>query len=150
MKQQQAGFTIMELMIVIAIMAIAAGIAMPSFTDFVRRNEHSSHIREVVGALALARSEAVSKRTDAVLKPLVGTNWNSGWQVEVDGTTIRQSDPFPAGYTLTFTVDTSKTALTFNSRGVLDITASETVTLTDGHGNSSSIHLPRSGSAYIR
>lgn len=54
-----AGFTLVELMITIAILAIVMGIAVPSFSEMIKRNKRASCTNELVGALQLARSEAV-------------------------------------------------------------------------------------------
>lgn len=147
MKSRYQGFTLLELMITIGIFAIISAMAIPSFTGFVERNQLSSNVRGIVGALALTRSEAVTRREDVVFEAL-GGNWNSGWQVSVGGTVLRQSNEFPTGYTLVFT--NGATELAFNARGILAVATSEIITIADGNGNSSTIQLPRSGSAYIR
>lgn len=53
------GFTLVELMITLAILAIVAAIAAPSFSDMIKRNKRVACGNELVGALQLARSEAV-------------------------------------------------------------------------------------------
>lgn len=147
MSTKQLGFTIMELMITVALVGIISAMALPSFTGFVQRNQLSSVVRGVVGGIALTRSEAVSQRQNVDFEAR-GSDWDTGWQVNADGTILRESDPFPAGYTLVFANGSTK--LTFNARGILSVTTNEQITIADGKGNSSNIFLPRSGSAYIR
>ncbi len=161
MKRSQSGFTILELMFTVSIMVLIVSMAMPSMTTFVQRNRLSGEVRGIVGATALARSEAISRRIDvAVLPrvpstPVVAADWNSGWRVmEVDsdsapfGDVIRQSDPYPTGYTMVFA--NAATALEFNPRGVLNLPANEVITLSNGKGHTVTVHMPLSGSAYIR
>lgn len=54
MKSTQAGFTLIELMIVVAIVGILAAIAIPNYTDYVRKSRRSdakSSILEVTQRL---------------------------------------------------------------------------------------------------
>lgn len=53
------GFTLVELMITLAILAIVAALAAPSFTGSIRRNERTSCTNQMVGVLQLARGEAI-------------------------------------------------------------------------------------------
>lgn len=39
MRKQQSGFTLIEIMVTVAILAIVASIALPSYTDYVRRSQ---------------------------------------------------------------------------------------------------------------
>lgn len=55
------GFTILELMITVAVLAIVVGIGIPSFQDLMRRNRLAEQTNSFVGALAIARSEAVKR-----------------------------------------------------------------------------------------
>lgn len=63
----QDGFTLVELMVTIAVMAIIAMMAAPSFTQTIRRNELSVDTGNFVNLLAETRSEAVFKQTNRVL-----------------------------------------------------------------------------------
>jgi len=54
-----SGFSLIELMIVIAIIGVAAGVALPSMRDFMRLSEVKAAATEVVGAMATARNEAM-------------------------------------------------------------------------------------------
>lgn len=85
------GFTLLELMITISILAILLGIAVPSFMSTIRSNQISATSNDLVAALNLARSEA-SKRgnTISICASSNGTNctgaadWNIGWLVFTD------------------------------------------------------------------
>ncbi|HET9485714.1 MAG TPA: GspH/FimT family pseudopilin [Xanthomonadales bacterium] len=61
------GFTMIELMITIAILAVLAAIAAPSFNDFVERARLRSSVEEVLSFLATARQEAVKRDRDVTV-----------------------------------------------------------------------------------
>lgn len=63
------GFTILELMITVAVLAIMVGIGIPSFQDMMRRNRLAAHTNTFVGALAIARSEAVKRGVPVTVCP---------------------------------------------------------------------------------
>lgn len=75
------GFTLIELMVTIAVLAIVLGIAVPSFQDFVRKNRLVATTNNLVSALAMARSEAIKR---AARVTVASANWSAGWQVFVD------------------------------------------------------------------
>jgi type IV fimbrial biogenesis protein FimT len=86
---QLSGFTIIELMIVLAIAAILAAIAAPSFTATIQNNRLVTQVNELQASLGLARSEAVKRNDNVTTCPsnngagCLG-NWQSGWIVFVD------------------------------------------------------------------
>lgn len=76
------GFTLFELLITIAIVAILAGIALPNFSELMRRMTVSETTNELVGALNLARSEAVKRGNDVEVISASGSDdWSGGWVV---------------------------------------------------------------------
>lgn len=92
------GFTLIELMVTITIAAILLGIAIPSFTSVISSNRLTTSANELVTALNLARSEAV-KRGQQVVVRKTGTNWENGWQVfvDIDRSTSAKENVFDAG-----------------------------------------------------
>ncbi|MCD9086513.1 GspH/FimT family pseudopilin [Stenotrophomonas sp. SY1] len=55
------GFTLVELMVTIAVLAIIAAIAVPSMQGIIKSNRLSAASTELVAALQLARAEAVRR-----------------------------------------------------------------------------------------
>lgn len=85
----ERGFTLIELMVTIAILAILIGIAIPSFQEMIQANRLQSASAEFQSALAMARTEAIKRGGDArvtVLANTVGTTtaWNNGYTVFVN------------------------------------------------------------------
>ena len=79
--KQQSGFTLLELMITIVILAIIIALAAPSMSNFVVRQRVSSQASELMLALAYARSEAVKQGVDIAVLPATNasTGWTDGW-----------------------------------------------------------------------
>ncbi len=83
-KQHNVGFTLVELMITLAVAAILATAAVPSFMSMIASNRVTSASNELVTALNLAKSEAVRSGQDTVLCKSgdgvgCGGAWSDGW-----------------------------------------------------------------------
>lgn len=83
------GFTLIELMVTIAVLAIVIAIAAPSFTSVIQSNRTTALHHEILGALQLARSEAVKRRSDVIVCRSEdmedcsnGADWTVGWIVK--------------------------------------------------------------------
>jgi type IV fimbrial biogenesis protein FimT len=61
---KQSGFTLTEMMIVIAITAIFAAIAVPNFLSYLPKHRLNGAARQVMGDLMAARMKAVSQNND--------------------------------------------------------------------------------------
>lgn len=81
---QYAGFTLVELMVTVALAAILAFVAVPNLSLFKRNAELTSATNALVAAISTARSEALKRNYNAVVLPADGTRWESGWIVFVD------------------------------------------------------------------
>lgn len=67
MKAKQSGFTLLELMLAIALIALVLGIGVPNFRDFVRNSRMAASANDIVTDFNLARSEAVKRRVAVTL-----------------------------------------------------------------------------------
>lgn len=84
----QQGFTLIELMVTLAIASILMLIAVPSLTTYRRNAELTSATNTLLAAINAARGEAMKRGTNAMVVPTNnGTNWNAGWVVFALGAT---------------------------------------------------------------
>ncbi|MBU6955321.1 GspH/FimT family pseudopilin [Hahella sp. HN01] len=82
---KQKGFTLIELMVVLTILAIALAFGLPSMGYIIDSNRLTSSTNELVGALNFARSEAVKRgRTIRIAASSGGTGWQGGYRVWID------------------------------------------------------------------
>jgi type IV fimbrial biogenesis protein FimT len=82
------GFTLIELMIAVAVLAVVLTLGAPSFVDFIRSNRLKSASFDLVVSLNYARSEAIKRSTDATVTP-AGGGWSDGWSVQAEGQTVK-------------------------------------------------------------
>jgi type IV fimbrial biogenesis protein FimU len=108
-KATTGGFTLVELMIVIALIAIVAMIAMPNFTDMIERNRLQSQAEELRSFLLYARGEAVTLKSTITVE----TDDADPWVIERDGTAIRKLEHNPELVTIRSSAET----IIFRSNG---------------------------------
>lgn len=99
LSAQNAGFTLIELMIVITVLAVFVVVGVPNFQNLVSDNRLSTQTNLLVSSLQLARSEALKLRTPVSVcrstdgATCAGTGaWESGWLVFVDGGALGDVD----------------------------------------------------------
>ena len=88
--KKNSGFTLLELLVTVALIAIVMAIAVPSMSTFTQNDRLTTNINQLVGHLAYARSEAV-KRSQQVsvcvsndAATCTGGSWADGWIVYID------------------------------------------------------------------
>jgi type IV fimbrial biogenesis protein FimT len=62
-----AGFTLLELMVTVSVLAILLGIGVPTFADIIRNNRLTSAANDLLHATQLARSEALKRQAAVVV-----------------------------------------------------------------------------------
>lgn len=79
-----SGFTLVELMVTIAVATVLMMVAAPNYVAFQRNAQLSETVSNFMVAVNSARGNAIKQGRNTYLVPLVGTNWSSGWRVYVD------------------------------------------------------------------
>lgn len=98
------GFSLVEMIVVVAILAITAGIALPSYQNFALGSKLGSMANLMVSSAHLARSEAIKRNTAVTL--CVSSNgtscgsggWEQGWVVLAGTTVIQRQQALSAGF----------------------------------------------------
>lgn len=134
------GFTIVELMVSLAVAAILMGFALPAFNDFIRQRTMASRSNDFVLAVTYARSEAVRRGQQVSIQALApedDNEWGGGYCVvignpgncdDADAVLRRFSALDDVTFDATGALHTVET-LTFNGRGLLVGAAQGTIEL---------------------
>jgi type IV fimbrial biogenesis protein FimT len=86
------GFTLVELLVTLAVASILLTVGVPSMRDMIRNNQLTATTNLFVSSLNIARSEAIKQGRNAnvcvsdtpVQNSCSGTDWGLGWLVWVD------------------------------------------------------------------
>lgn len=78
---RNSGFTLVELMVAIVVLAILIAIAAPSFTEQIRKSQMRTAMADFITAVAYARSQAVTRAKPIFVRSSNNTDWSGGWCV---------------------------------------------------------------------
>ncbi len=86
LRWSHGGFTLVELMVTLSVLAVLLGVGVPSFQATIRGNRITATANDLVAALQFARSEAVRLGVNVTLCPSNNQTtcsgaWTDGWVV---------------------------------------------------------------------
>jgi type IV fimbrial biogenesis protein FimT len=103
LSRHPRGFTLIELMVTIALAGILLGLGVPSFIEMYVRNRLATYSNDFTGSVNYARSEAIRRgkpvsicrrNTDATC---IGGSWSNGWLVVVNENNVNPTAVAPGG-----------------------------------------------------
>ena len=92
-RSSVSGFTLTELMVVVAIVGILTMVAVPSFNSLVQSQRVKNAGFELYSSLALARSEAIKRNSDVTIATTTNANGELSWDITAGSAVIRNQDP---------------------------------------------------------
>jgi type IV fimbrial biogenesis protein FimT len=106
--KRNLGFSLIELMVTLAVLVILITVAIPSFTSLIQNSRSAALANSIVIALNVARSEAVKRNALINLCPgndgsACPGNWTNGWIVQLNtgATTVQVWDAPDTGAVIT-------------------------------------------------
>lgn len=95
-----AGFTLIELMVVLAVLAVTLGVALPTFATLIRDTRLGTATSDLHAAIFFTRSEAIKRGRRVTVCTSAGgehcapgVGWHAGWIIFEDGNDNGLRDP---------------------------------------------------------
>jgi prepilin-type N-terminal cleavage/methylation domain-containing protein len=145
--RKDSGFTLIELMVVIGIIAILSAIAIPSYFQWLPRHRVGTAARAVMSAMEFARSNAIKTNADVTVNFIFGSD---SLTVTNSGGTLRTRQ-MPGDVDLKdHEFDPLGNSVTFNGHGFSSETGQVTVENTKNDTLRRNINLTLGGNASIQ
>ncbi|MBP9655388.1 MAG: GspH/FimT family pseudopilin [Rhodocyclaceae bacterium] len=90
------GFTLVELLITIAIVAILLGYGVPSLSGFIADQRVRTAVADIYHDLIFARADALGNTRQVIIEQRIANDWKEGWTICVDNTPRNGQCDLPA------------------------------------------------------
>lgn len=143
---RERGFTLIEALVVLSIAAIVLAIGAPNLSFLIASMNARSASFDLIGDLALARSEAIKRNATITVVPLVAGNWAQGWRITDGAATLRQREALPTA----LSVASASNNLEFRPNGRLGAdtaTANATWAITSSNATPRCVVITPTGAA---
>ena len=110
------GFTLIELMVTLAVAGVLLGIVVSGFSSFLRSGTADVEAASLINSFNYARSEAVRRKSNISVKPAAG-GWKTGWNVLDSANTVLQT--YSGISSSAAIAPSSAQTITFTPRGTL-------------------------------
>lgn len=77
--RKQSGFTIIELLVAVAIAAILIAVAVPSYTRTIEKRKVTGAAEMIYTQMVAARTESLKRSKDIAMSFVAGTDWSLGY-----------------------------------------------------------------------
>lgn len=152
MNMKYNGFTLVEIMITLAVLSVLIAVGVPQFSSSTANSRLTTVINKLSGDLAFARTEAIKRGVDVDVTS-VNADWaTSGWRIAAvntsgPNTTLRISPPVTSSATINNSLATTSVIFSANGRTAAQVA----FTLCDNRGQNfgKRVTLNQTGQTYL-
>ena len=171
-RRNAKGFTVIELMVTVAVLGVLAAVAFPSMREYLDRQRLVGQVRAISNMAQLARSEAIKRSAASAggglssIKMTVnpGTSWSAGLSASAGttGCTVTTTSPLVTDCVIqgsgdknvvwgsecpscTLTAPTIQTVIVFDLRGLVTGGTDQAITMSSPMGKQLSLSVSRLG-----
>jgi type IV fimbrial biogenesis protein FimT len=126
----EQGFTLIELMVTLVVLAVIVTLAAPSFVTFINNNRATGATNDLIVSFNLARTEAIKRNGTVLLQSKNGTDWSEGHLIRVSSTSEILRDVDAAHSTVTMdSASNAVSEISYTSSGAVTTASTTTFTI---------------------